>query len=559
MSRAQQRLNLTPLMSVIMLLVIYWAAGCGSNDNNNTAALTQAATASLNSAPTATATAKPSATPTKAATGTPSQTATGTATPTPSPTATPTATPTTNADVIIFSPAATMLTATGGALSIQMNSFDINGNPITPSASNPINVAVYGAPSGVITPASATITSGSTFAFRYSGAAVPNNISVNAWIADQTTGGAAIGQTQLLPQNAACMFGSVEYSVPLISTVPNVLQIMGAVGYLDASSASGHLKTYTIDTGSLGTIVNASDLPTSDGVNGLAIGPAGQGVKCYDSSNNAYFGNYYIAPVDIQVVSGSTTTTVQTNPLIVLAANQFCSVTNCTSSPLVTSNCTTRFSIHYMGVGFDRPITAPGDLFNGPTANALLHVTDANNGTDIGPGYILSANGVTLGINSTSGYNTINLTANTSVPGDWNAQPACYSFPQLPVSNRFCGTGLLDVGISEMFNDLPFAQRPAGTFDSNNKVPANLTMNVLMGSSASPAASYTYTTVLPPTPPSGPAPTESEWIDTTKTGSIFVNTGRDPLNCYNYLFAGQCGQVAFQKVTPSPTGCSAAN
>ena len=83
-------------------------------------------------------------------------------------------------------------------------------------------------------------------------------------------------------------------------------------------------------------------------------------------------------------------------------------------------------------------------------------------------------------------------------------------------------------------------------------------MNVLMGSTGSSAASYTYTTVQQTTSPAGPGPTFSQWIDTTKTGQIFVNTGRDPLTCYNYLFAGQCGQVGFQKVTPSPTGCSEA-
>ena len=473
-------------------------------------------------------------------------------------------TPTTGVpDLIVFSPAVTTLTASDSnrpsirkVLSIQMNAFDANGNPITPSARNPINVEVYGAPRGIIT--HKTITGGSKFSFLYSGKTFPNNISVNAWITDQGTNGAAIGQTQLLLQNPTCTFGRVNYSVPLTSTVPNELQINAAVGYLQASEARHHLETYTIDTGSLGTLVTASDLPTSRGVHTLAIGPAGQGVKCYDSSNKAFFGNYYLAPVDIQVTSsGRTTTTVQTNPLVVLAVNKLCDVDSCDQLDTAT-NCTTDPEIHYMGVGFDRPISAAGDLFNGPTANAFLHLTNAKNGTNIGPGYILSKNGgVTLGIKSTSAYKTIDLTPNASILGDWNAQSACYSFPDLPTPNQFCGTGLLDVGISEMFIDLPFAQRPSGTFDSNNEVPADLTMNVLMGSStANPAASYTYTTVQPPTSPSGGAPTYSRWIDDS---NIFVNTGRNPLNCYNYLYAGQCGQVGFQKVTPSPTGCSSAN
>jgi len=460
-------------------------------------------------------------------------------------------------DSIVFSPAVTTLSS-GGAetLSIQVNAFDAKGDPIIPSAGNPLNVAVYGAPSGVIAPKNTSITSGSTFAFSYNGEVFPNNISVNAWITDQTTGGAAIGQTQILPQNPTCTFGKVNYSVPLTSRVPKELQIKAAIGYLNASSTRGHLKTYTIDTGSLGTLVTASDLPASDGVHALVIGPAGQGVKCYDSSNKAFFGNYYLAPVDISVTRMRFTSTIQTNPLVVLAVNKLCDVDNCKELDTAT-NCVNEPEIHYMGVGFDRGSTTAGDLFNSPTANAFLHVTDTKNGTDIGPGYVLTKNGgVTLGIRKTMGYNTIDLTPNTNIPGDWNAQPACYTFPDLPTPNQFCGDGLLDVGISQMFTDLPFAQRPSGTFDSNNKVPANLTMNIVMGSPANPAASYTYTTVQPPTSPTGAAPTYSQWIDDS---SIFVNTGRNPLNCYNYLFAGQCGQVGFRKVTPSPRGCSDAN
>jgi hypothetical protein len=366
----------------------------------------------------------------------------------------------------------------------------------------------------------------------------------------------AIGQTQLLPQNPTCTFGTTNYSVPLTSRVPNALKIKGAIGYLNARSARGHLKTYTIDTGSLGTLVTARDLPTSDGIHALVIGPAGPGVKCYDSSNKAFFGNYYLAPVDIRVTGLRGNATVQTTPLVVLAVNELCDVDSCQKLDTVT-NCIKQPEIHYMGVGFDRNSTAAGDLFNSPTANAFLHITDAKSGTDIGPGYILRKNGVTLGIKSSTHYNTINLTANASTPGDWNAQPACYTFPDLPEPNQFCGIGLLDVGIGQMFIDLPFAQRPSGTFDSNkNEVPPDLTMNVQMRSTASPVASYTYTTVQPPTSPSGPAPTYSQWIDDS---SIFVNTGRDPLNCYDYLFAGQCGQVGFRKVRPSPKGCSDAS
>jgi hypothetical protein len=536
--------------------------GCGGSSSSpsvvtttatptGTATASAAATATATVTATATATVTATATATGGATATASATNTATATATPTPTVTPTMTPT--ADVINFSPPfSTIASGASSTVTIGLSALDAKGNPLNPTASNPVEVMVYGAAAGVISPA-ATAVSTPSVTFTYTGTAVHNNIMVDAWINDGT-GGFALGQTLIMPPSSDCEAGTQNYTVPLTSTVPNQLQVNAAVGYSTASSAVGNLRTYTIDTGSLGTVVTATDLPTGSG--SLAIGPGGPGVKCYDSSNIAYAGNYYLAPVDVQVDTVGGTSAVVTDPIIVLAATQICRPTSC-ANPMV--NCSSPSgSIHYMGVGFNRNSTGPDDFFSGPTENAFLHVDDANNGTDINPGYVLSSGGITLGINSTSGYKTINLTPNTVVAGDWNAQPACYSFPNSPPPNQFCGNGLLDVGISEMFIDLPFSQRPTGTFDLNDEVPSELTMNVLMGNTSSPAASYSYTTVQTPTAPTGPAPTFSQWIDTTSTGEVFVNTGRNPLNCYNYLFAGQCGQVGFQTVTPQPSGCSGA-
>ncbi|MGO9060238.1 MAG: hypothetical protein ACLQU2_23085 [Candidatus Binataceae bacterium] len=543
-NRGARRFTLTLALALL-------AAGCGSSNNSPVITPTATPKTTATAVPTVTPTAQPTATstPVPTATSTPAPTATATATATPTPTPTATATP---IDTVIFSPAATQLnnpTVAGGTnpsaqFTIQVNAFDSKGNPLTPSSSNPLHLDVYGAPTGLITPTSTTITSGNSVTFTYNGAFFPNNIAINGWIADPS-GGDAIGVTQVLQANQPpCVPGTTNYSVKLSSTLPNVLNIKAAVGY---TTASPTFTDYTIDTGSLGTIVTTGDLPTGSSTS--VIGPAGQGVKCYDSSNNAFFGNYYLAPVDIQVTNGSTTSTVETNPIIVLGVNKLCKVSDCKSLGNPT-NCVNKPGFHYLGVGFNRNSTTAGDQFNSPAENAFLHLTNASNGTDINPGYILSpansqTSGVTLGINATTGYNLVNLTADPTVPGDWKPQTACYSFPQFPAPNQFCGTGLLDVGISEMFLDLPFSQRPSGTFDSNDKVPAGLIMNVLMGNPSSPAMSYSYTTVQPPTTPAGSAPTYAQWIDTTQTGQVFINTGRNALNGFDYLYAGQCGQVGF--------------
>ena len=427
-NRGARRFTLTLALALL-------AAGCGSSNNSPVITPTATPKTTATAVPTVTPTAQPTATstPVPTATSTPAPTATATATATPTPTPTATATP---IDTVIFSPAATQLnnpTVAGGTnpsaqFTIQVNAFDSKGNPLTPSSSNPLHLDVYGAPTGLITPTSTTITSGNSVTFTYNGAFFPNNIAINGWIADPS-GGDAIGVTQVLQANQPpCVPGTTNYSVKLSSTLPNVLNIKAAVGY---TTASPTFTDYTIDTGSLGTIVTTGDLPTGSSTS--VIGPAGQGVKCYDSSNNAFFGNYYLAPVDIQVTNGSTTSTVETNPIIVLGVNKLCKVSDCKSLGNPT-NCVNKPGFHYLGVGFNRNSTTAGDQFNSPAENAFLHLTNASNGTDINPGYILSpsnsqTSGVTLGINATTGYNLVNLTADPTVPGDWKPQTACYSFP----------------------------------------------------------------------------------------------------------------------------------
>jgi len=331
----------------------------------------------------------------------------------------------------------------------------------------------------------------------------------------------------------------------LTQTLPDALQVMADVGY-SLSSAPAALTTYTIDTGSLGALVPSSKLPHDSNV----IGPAGPGVKVYNSSGNTYSGNYYLARVSVQIQGG---TVVQTIPIVVLGIDKaYCtgpSTKPCYQNPPSPT-------LHYLGVGFNRNSTAPGDLFNSPTANAFLHLTNnVKNGTDVSPGYILTPNdsatvtGLTLGVPAASGYAVVNLTPNPSVPGDFKPQAGCYSFPGLPKPNQFCGTALLDVGIDEMFLDLPFAQRPAGSFDSNNEVPAKVNMTIQMGAQNTPAMEYSFISVQSNPPNGSPAPTSVHWSrPKPKAAQIFVNTGRRPLYDYDYFYEGQCGQVGFSKL-----------
>lgn len=460
--------------------------------------------------------------------------------------------PTCQPGVIVFTPAVTQVnnpvdpgvisSNTPQQLTIQMALCNSQGQPLIPSASNPIHIDVYGAPDGVISPASTTSSTGEV-TFTYNGQAFPNNISVNAWMSDSSNNGAALGVTQILKNNTlSCSASTTSYEVPLVSTLPNTLNVMADVGYAESAPSTSY-TSFTIDTGSLGVLVPSRELPH----NGNVIGPGAAGVKYYDSSGNTYSGNYYLAPVRVQLASGAVTT----QPIMVLGIDKaYCTgptTKACYSNPPSPN-------LHYLGVGFNRNSTTAGDLFNSPTANAFLHITNIHNGTDLTPGYYLTpgdgttTTGLTLGITSTANYNVINLTPNPAVPGDFNPQAGCFSFPNSSPSTPFCGTALLDVGIDSMFIELPKNQWPAGTYDpSTNQVLAGVNMSILMGAQNAPSLSYNFYAVNGTPPPSNsPTPTVVQWVDGTATGQTFVNTGRRPLYIYDYFYNGQCGKVGFK-------------
>ncbi len=399
-----------------------------------------------------------------------------------------------NASQIVFSPSVITLNNPSAGIgrigtavastpvTVNMTVYNSAGDVVQPSETNPLYVNVYGAPAGVITPAQVVLTSGTSATFTYNGGTFPNNMELAAWMNDSASGGASLGTTLFVHANRpACNYGSSSFDVKVTSTVPHAIKMMAVVGS-DSPQAS-QAKNFTMDTGSLGVVVTKSSLVMGSSVHG----PGAPGQKFYDSSGFVFTGHYYLAPVAVELQDG---TFVQTNPIIVLA--------------IEAVHCHENYSkckqpgppdLHYLGVGFDRNSTGTGDLFDSPSENAFLELTDAQNGNDINGGYVLSSSSLTLGITAanTSGFNPVTLSLNGTVPGDWNAVPGCYQFTSLTGNPQFCGNLLLDIGIGEMFIDLPSDERPAGSYDSSNKVPDGLDMKIQAGSTNSPAMSYTYT------------------------------------------------------------------
>jgi len=423
-------------------------------------------------------------------------------------------------------------------VTVTMTVYNSEGNIVQPSSTAPLYVNVYGAPNGVITPTQVVLTSGTSVTFTYNGGAFPNSMELAAWMDDPTDGGASLGTTLLVQQNRPpCTLGAASFDIGMVATVPDAIQVKAVVGA--QASPNANLQSFTIDTGSLGVLVTNYEL-----VNGPEVhGPGAPGQKFYNSSGLIFSGHYYLAPVSVQLADHSFVTS---NPVLVLSVDSVACHPNYPNCQKPKS-----YALHYLGVGFDRNKTSTGDLFDSPSENAFLQLTDAQNGTDINQGYILSARGVTLGITAADAhqFDMVPLSPNSTVPGDWNPEAGCYQFTNLTGQPQFCGNLLLDVGIDQMFLDLPSGQRPPGSYDSDadnqNEVPTgvDIKISVLSSNSIRPPLTYEFHAVQPPTDPVGPAPTFVQWVP---SDNIFVNTGRRPLLAYDYLYSGQCGQVGFR-------------
>jgi hypothetical protein len=539
--------------------------------------------------PTPTFTSTPTVAPTPTVTSTPTSSATATLTPTVTltPTATPTSTPV--PDTISFSPAVPSLNNSAGpgpgvpqaaaTFTIGFTAYNAQGVPITPSASNPLTIVIYGIPpagSGpaVVSPSQQTVTSGNSATFTYSGDAFPNNLTMEAYIYDSAagiptgapgavSGGYAIGVTQIVAQNPQpCSYltpqaaATNSYTIVPSSEPPDPFKLQAAIGYATSPTpVPSAFSTYTVDTGSMGTLLPITDLPATaptPSATGPLIGPGPAGTQYYDSSGLTFSGYYYLAPVTFQTTTGNALTI----PIEVLAVNASCTGLNCTSATATND----WESLRYMGVGFDREGLVAGSLFLSPAQNAFINLTDSDNGADISQGYGLSvtSQGITLGLTdaNTAGYNTMALTPSTTYVGEWNTMPGCFSFPELS-STQYCGTLLLDVGIPEMFlnpstTPIPAAAATIGS-DGYLYVPAKTQMTITVGTTGG-VSPLSYTMQIPNTGPSatvtptGAEPSYAEWAGTTPPSANFINTGRDPIVAYNYFYDAQCGQVGFQQL-----------
>lgn len=515
---------------VAFAALVMLAAGCGGDSSDAPA-------------PTASPTQTPAPAPTPTASPSP---AAACVSPSASPSAAISAIDFTPPNPVIDNPASSDSIGAPSTITVELSPHDDHGGPLIPKPGNKLYVEVFGAPDGAISPTSKSLT-GTSFTFAYSGQYLPNDLLLEAWIANPdgtpNLGQYSIGTTLILRENrhspGKCAYQTTSFGLgtdcapaTLPGNCANMtssagIQIQAAIG-----TSPGTFHQYTVDTGSLGVLVPQSQVPAVNLTPGetQVVGPAGPGVKYYDSNGGHTFdGQYWLAPVTFLLSDGKTTVT--THPIKILVLPD--------SDPL-----------NYMGIGFDRNSTKPGDYFDSPADNAFLNVTDDNaHGSDVSAGYTITPNLITLGVTSTDGFQTTALSPNQCVPGDYTGAAGCFSFPAQ--SATFCGTILMDTGIGDMYLNLRQSARPAGlnqcTGGKNCVVPDLTIVQINSGNSAvSPPMCYQFVTDATNSPPITPEPSSVNWSTSASDPTMkFVNTGRHPLAWFTYLYDSACGQIGF--------------
>ena len=393
------------------------------------------------------------------------------------------------------------------------------------------------------------------------------------------------GQTWNLYQNY-----SAYYVLPYASPTPAFgTQMGGQTLLVDATICDGanhcaNEPKIGLDTGSRGLWIAASDFPTA-----VPSSQSTPGYIFYNSSGRQIVGDWTILDVSFPMASPvGAVSTPASAAVPVLLVKQVCDIPGDWpegSNPTPEACRTPPPGVGLMGIGFDRtgygtcpqgnPTPAPNINPNVPTCgatpaanqnyNPLLNLSAMQDG-QMSSGYILTQNGVVLGLTSTNigpepgipapntyAFEKLVSSGLTQIPGsppDW--QPATGSIAINGVANP-SGQAVIDIGIGDMLIG------PATPVASNTPVPAGLSANVALLGLPPGTAGYNFVTgdssganPLAPTVGDG-ASTGANYSPYQQiaypgnTGQFaFVNTGINVLNGFNYLYDAQNGYLGLQ-------------
>ncbi|MDE1155074.1 MAG: hypothetical protein PW735_05010 [Acidobacteriaceae bacterium] len=303
---------------------------------------------------------------------------------------------------------------------------------------------------------------------------------------------------------------SQTYTVPYTNT-PNFAALSSTLK-VQAQVNGGTAASYTVDTGSVGVVVPATEVP-----NIPAGAPAGS-LK-YSSSGLLLTGVWVTMPVTFPqatgVLNGTATATV---PVLAVSSG------TCTGTGVNSKNCTGAIP-HMLGVGFGRGT----DPTTSPVYNPFLNLGEMTAGT-MRRGYEITRTGVLLGITSvsSSGYAMQALTsAGTPAAGthnDWVTPSGSFALG----SSTYSGSVLLDTGLLNMIVE-------DATLPQSGSVASGTTMTVTLGS-----RSYSFAV----NDNGVQTPTSVSYASASH--GTFLNTGLRALGHYDLLFDADGGYLGLR-------------
>ena len=324
-------------------------------------------------------------------------------------------------------------------------------------------------------------------------------------------------------------------------TTASVPSVYAKVGDLGDAVAFG------MDTGSTGTVVSPEFF--HQGPNDVRIG---SGSITYSSSGITWSGDVWLTTVSLMISPTEVAAQARVNVLVI--NNQSCepNARDCTPKKDPTG-------IHFMGVGFNSGSGFTDSVVAAAANNPFTNLTYAK-GISLATmraGWILTNQGVYLGMSSqlTKNFAFVKLaqnpdTINSPMPL-WQSAPAAVWMN----GNTVEGTSLVDTGVGEMLMSPAAANSNANPKDyiysPGTNLPTGVTVEILFPLHQQPQpAFYTFSAVNPDAVPPPPAPTNpltpGKVIVTNSTNNVvFVNTGRNFLQGFNYLYDAVSGYVGY--------------
>jgi len=377
-----------------------------------------------------------------------------------------------------------------------------------------------------------------------------------------------VGSVFVLPAtgNAGPAYGAVSVSVPFV----NAAQLSYPLQYVSPqikigfnspnATAANPAFNVTMDTGSVGVIVGSSYFapPANGRLDPSFVGP---GSETLTSSGIIFTGDWYKTTVNLY----NSNAVVATSTIPVLAVTKVSCEPNarvCNPNTIAS----TAPSTHYFGIGFSGGDGLPQGT---PDKNAFLNVTSISGSSLLpSPGYILSTQGVQIGLTSsnTQGFAMIKLEpllapnstqwqtapASANLLTDWQHAVATISV------NGKSGTGsiLFDTGVTTGFLTPPTGVMPgtgAGPSgaECNGSNPPTCAVSGTKIQVSFSVASFSYTVGANNGAQNG-NPVSPVAVSVEQHSAPFLNTTVRFLQAFNYIYDAANGFIGLKTTGVTP-------